>query len=381
MSERLTKEALVLSFPSLLQTSQTTEADGLSRSWIQLARTGTFVSSRYGEFSITKDDLRQMFENFTHVTPKAPTELPIDFDHLSMNPQKPGDGKAAGWLKDVAVRGNGDELWGLVEWTPEASQLIANKEYRFVSPSFVKDYVYKDGRNIGTTLLAAAITNHPFLEGMRAVTLAMDAAIFGDIAMRLTDEPGPNHVVGRHVSFLANEEDTPELTPEERVATYVIRGVRHGDVFVKLTTLLGQRYGWFPESALGPAPSPLRASQVLTPASQPNDTEASMSQTSLDKRAAQFSQRVTVLAKDHTMRDAFALAQAEDEAGAEAYRLAGLGADTVDPEPPALLSLSTRPGETFDQLVSRYAAERNVSLRQAIHDVGRVRPDLAAARG
>ena len=37
-----------------------------------------------------------MLHNFTEVTPKAPTELPIDYDHLSMDPQKPGDGIAAG---------------------------------------------------------------------------------------------------------------------------------------------------------------------------------------------------------------------------------------------------------------------------------------------
>jgi hypothetical protein len=36
----------------------------------------------------------------------------------------------------------------------------------------VKDYKHKDGRKLGTTLLAAAITNHPFLEGMAALHLS-----------------------------------------------------------------------------------------------------------------------------------------------------------------------------------------------------------------
>ena len=53
-----------------------------------------------------------------------------------------------------------------------------------MSPSFVKDHVHKDGKKIGTTLLAAAITNHPFLEGMRAITLynfiAMDIRAGGE---------------------------------------------------------------------------------------------------------------------------------------------------------------------------------------------------------
>src|SRR5881394_3698339 len=135
-----------------------------SQSWIQVARTGEFVSQRYGEFAITREDLAQMVHNFKTVTPKAPTRLPIDYDHLSMDPQKPGDGIAAGWVNDLTLRNDGDELWALVEWTPEGAEAVQNKHYQFVSPSFVKDYTDKTGTPIGTTLLAAAITNHPFLE-------------------------------------------------------------------------------------------------------------------------------------------------------------------------------------------------------------------------
>ena len=144
------------------------------KSWIQVAKTGTFHSSRYGKFSITKEDLSQMLHNFTHVTPQAPTEIPVDYDHLSMDPKQPGDGKAAGWFEGLELREDGDELWGEIRWTEPAATAIANSEYRFVSPTFVKDYVYKSGQKIGTTLLAAAITNHPFLEGMAALTLSSD---------------------------------------------------------------------------------------------------------------------------------------------------------------------------------------------------------------
>src|SRR5687768_9739395 len=101
MSERAaTLDRLVLSFPSLLNlTGTTADRDGTLRSWIQLARTGSFQSHRYGKFSITREDLAQMAHNFNEVTPRAPTQLPIDFDHLSMDPKHPGDGKAAGWLQ------------------------------------------------------------------------------------------------------------------------------------------------------------------------------------------------------------------------------------------------------------------------------------------
>ena len=46
----------------------------------------------------------------------------------------------------------------------------------------------------------------------------------------------------------------------------------------------------------------------------------------------------------------------------------------------ALSSPFVRPGETFDAVVERYAAEHRVSLREAVHEVGMARPDLAANR-
>ena len=230
---------VILSLPSLVSLAATkADTADAPRSWIQLAKTGTFHSTRYGQFSITRGDLAQMLHNFNNVTPAAPTELPIDYDHLSMDPKQPGDGKAAGWLKRVELRAEGDELWGEVEFTPEAADLIKNRAYRFVSPfkttigegdnqfvrlATLKDHTHKDGRKIGTTLLAAAITNHPFLEGMQALTLYSFSAM-GDLA--LVDPPTGTAVhlaeLGQHVTFLPDAERTPELTDEERRQTLVI---------------------------------------------------------------------------------------------------------------------------------------------------------------
>src|SRR5688572_14762895 len=106
-TETLTR--VILSWPTVANLKG---AAGIAaRSWIQLARTGSFVSNRYGKFSISRADLAQMLHNWRHVTPRAPTELPIDYDHLSMDPKKPGDGAAAGWMKRLELRENGDELW------------------------------------------------------------------------------------------------------------------------------------------------------------------------------------------------------------------------------------------------------------------------------
>ena len=54
---------VILSLPSLVSLATTADTADEPRSWIQLAKTGTFHSTRYGKFSITRDDaqFRQEF--------------------------------------------------------------------------------------------------------------------------------------------------------------------------------------------------------------------------------------------------------------------------------------------------------------------------------
>lgn len=145
--------------------------------WFQLAKTGTFFSPVYGKISITPQDLANMFRNFKTKTPLAPTQLPIDYDHLSDEPAKPEDGKAAGWVQDLQIRDGGQTLWCQPKWTKRAAELISNGEYRFVSPYFLTDYLDKaSGKKIGPTLKAVAITNRPFLEGMEPIPAPAIAA-------------------------------------------------------------------------------------------------------------------------------------------------------------------------------------------------------------
>ena len=223
------------------------------QSWIQIAKCGNFVSQRYGKFSITTNDLSQMLNNFKTITPKAPTKLPIDYDHLSMDPQRPGDGQAAGWISDLQLRDAGDTLWGLVEWTPDAAQAIKSRQYQFVSPSFVKDYVYKDGNVIGTTLLAAAITNHPFLEGMAALTLSGGLRELQKLIMAA--EPmaagGMAVEVGQKVSVKDDEVQKPE---QMGIVFTIAQVIGEGEnAFVSLQAPDGTIAEWFRANELQPA--------------------------------------------------------------------------------------------------------------------------------
>jgi hypothetical protein len=48
-------------------------------------------------------------------------------------------------------------------WTPTCIQYIQNEEFRYISAEFDRDYYSeKDGKHIGSCLLAVGLTNRPF---------------------------------------------------------------------------------------------------------------------------------------------------------------------------------------------------------------------------
>lgn len=173
-SSRLTARTAV----ALAVLASATEGQA-DRSWIQVARVGTFKNYWDGKklrtFTITRAMLAEMHANFADGRhPVPPTELCIDYEHLS-SPDvalaDPVQGKAAGWVKQLDLREDGDEIWAEIEWTTPAAEAIRAKEFKYFSPEFAFDYTTHDASDIGCTLLAGAITNRPFIQGMQAVTL------------------------------------------------------------------------------------------------------------------------------------------------------------------------------------------------------------------
>lgn len=64
-------------------------------------------------------------------------DLPVDYEHQNDRPEAKLSGPvpAAGWIKELKADESG--LWGRVEWTATAREMIARKEYRYLSPSFL----------------------------------------------------------------------------------------------------------------------------------------------------------------------------------------------------------------------------------------------------
>lgn len=83
-------------------------------------------------------------------------DLPVDYEHQGERPAT-GPVPAAGWIKALTRTASG--IWGRVEWTARARELIGAKEYRYVSPTFV--YRTDDGRIVRLT--SAGLVHKPNL--------------------------------------------------------------------------------------------------------------------------------------------------------------------------------------------------------------------------
>ena len=254
----------------------------------------------------------------------------------------------------------------------------------------MKDHTHKDGSKIGTTLLAAAITNHPFLDSMAALTLYNFSAL-GDLALDVAPATVAVPVrldcaeVGQKVTFDENPTKSPELTAEERAATYTVQAIvgDGADAFVQLVTADdGTPYGWYREDQLAPAPAEDKADKSPLPAKTVQE-EGPMNNSDVIS-AAKFAEAVKQFElSGKSAREAMYLAMRSDTEGAAAYRREGISAAEAPEKPGPVLQLSVLPadGESFEAVVGRYLSEHPAtSLREAIRTVASARPDLALSR-
>ena len=146
------------------------EAAQLAR--IPIALLGRWVKG-YQKFSITREDLSRLVANFRK---RENGELMIDYEHASESPEIAGGGPvpAAGWLRRIEDQPDAAGiLWGVAEFTSRARELIANGEYKYLSP--VLNWAARDkatGEPQGITLTSLAMVNRPFLEALPAIQLS-----------------------------------------------------------------------------------------------------------------------------------------------------------------------------------------------------------------
>lgn len=86
----------------------------------------------------------------------------IDYEHATLHAKQTGaQAPAAGWFSALEWRPDG--LWATgIDWTAPAAQMIAQREYRYISPLFS----YQPGTGRVLRLLGASLTNDPGLDGL-----------------------------------------------------------------------------------------------------------------------------------------------------------------------------------------------------------------------
>jgi len=139
------------------------QEDRKASSMVQLLRTGKFNYD--GEsLEITPSILASLKINFeSKVRGYMDGKLPIDYFHE-------GDKVAAGWIQNLSLESDGNELWAEVKWTPKAEDIIGGGELRYLSVEYALDYQDNEsGKTHGPTLFGAGLTNRPFVKGMKPI--------------------------------------------------------------------------------------------------------------------------------------------------------------------------------------------------------------------
>ena len=132
--------------------------------WQQILRVIDASNSRRG-VKVTKKALEEMIKNFNaNILNLKPNELQVNYSHESW-------GEAAGWITELRIKGK--YLEAQIRWTPAATQKITDEEFRYFSAEFAPAWENVETQEVHTNmLLGAALTNIPFVPGMKAVALS-----------------------------------------------------------------------------------------------------------------------------------------------------------------------------------------------------------------
>ena len=145
--------------------------------WNQITRLGEWEGHPQGAFEITREINAELVENFDATANRC---VPVDYEHTSEvlpeNVAQEGV-PAVAWIVGLDDRGDAG-LWGAFEWADaQAVEYVRTKRYRYLSPAIQFGATHREsGKAIGARLTSAALTNHPFLDGMAPLTASEPAA-------------------------------------------------------------------------------------------------------------------------------------------------------------------------------------------------------------
>ena len=121
--------------------------------WVELLPTGR-IKGRDGRLFVLDNP-----QGVVDASLMPGAELPVDYEHQADDPARRANGPvpAAGWITELALRDGA--IWGRVSWTVKAANMIAAREYRYLSPVLLHR---RDGQV--TRLLGAGLVHRPNLD-------------------------------------------------------------------------------------------------------------------------------------------------------------------------------------------------------------------------
>lgn len=116
---------------ALCSTLQLT-ADGGAPDWVELIPAGYDVAGRDGRAWVNPNPAQVIARTLNFNSGRDPV---IDYEHATDRKAPKGEpAPASGWFKEFELREGA--IWGRAEWTSRAAQMVAAKEYRYLSPVF-----------------------------------------------------------------------------------------------------------------------------------------------------------------------------------------------------------------------------------------------------
>jgi phage I-like protein len=130
------------------------DMNGVVPEEIQVIPYGTDIETPKGKFTLDEESASVVMAEFQ----KQINQMVIDYEHQTLQGT---EAPAAGWITSLINKGK-DGIWAAVNWTEKAKQYLINKEYRYVSPVFIK----RLSDNKVVRLINVALTNQPNIDGM-----------------------------------------------------------------------------------------------------------------------------------------------------------------------------------------------------------------------
>lgn len=175
-----------------------------ARTWVHLAYEGTWKGHPDGDFSFTADT----FNNIVALFNAQKNPVPLTYEHPMKGTGQPVP--AAGWIHALEVKDG--SLWGYVEFTPQAADMVKAGEYKFCSVVVDLESVDREsGDMVGPELYEVGLTNTPFLDGQKPITLSRGAV--SNYAERASGETSKTAVASAYVA-LAREQIYPGRGPK-----------------------------------------------------------------------------------------------------------------------------------------------------------------------